>query len=283
MGDFVGGTLKYLRKHPLPRVTIAGGVAKMTKLAQGLLDLHSKRGTVDLLALATLAQDAGAPSVLRQRILAANTAAEAFAQAVQENLPLGDLVARAGWRTAARVIESTDIALEVGVFDRDGKLVGRNPFAPVHDALSSPKPAAIGRIVERALPEIIRRQARPTRMIAVRSIGSLASCAPMVGKRTAHDQLIRPRRARHHGDGTVFSVDRDQLADDPIDGLNCEVKHERRAGRGECVCSRSAGGMCEARPGTPRQNDALGDLRDGQLAAERAAAAANAGTPGVKV
>ena len=47
MGDFVGGMLKYLRTHPVPRVTIAGGVGKMTKLAQGLLDLHSKRGAVD--------------------------------------------------------------------------------------------------------------------------------------------------------------------------------------------------------------------------------------------
>src|ERR1700720_860880 len=44
MGDFVGGMLKYLRRHPVARVTIAGGVGKMTKLAQGLLDLHSKRG-----------------------------------------------------------------------------------------------------------------------------------------------------------------------------------------------------------------------------------------------
>ncbi|HET9019900.1 MAG TPA: cobalt-precorrin-5B (C(1))-methyltransferase, partial [Acetobacteraceae bacterium] len=33
MGDFVGGMLKHLRTHPVPRVTIAGGVAKMTKLA----------------------------------------------------------------------------------------------------------------------------------------------------------------------------------------------------------------------------------------------------------
>ena len=52
MGDFVGGMLKYLRAHPVPRVTIAGGVAKMTKLAQGLTDLHSKRGAVDLARLA---------------------------------------------------------------------------------------------------------------------------------------------------------------------------------------------------------------------------------------
>ena len=52
MGDFAGGFLKYLRRHPVPRVTIAGGFAKMTKLGQGMLDLHSKRGSVDLVWLA---------------------------------------------------------------------------------------------------------------------------------------------------------------------------------------------------------------------------------------
>ena len=35
MGDFVGGMLKYLRRHPVPRVTVAGGMAKMTKLGRG--------------------------------------------------------------------------------------------------------------------------------------------------------------------------------------------------------------------------------------------------------
>ena len=138
MGDFAGGTLKYLRRHPVPRVTIAGGVAKMTKLAQGLLDLHSKRGAVDLTALAALAHDAGASSALRERILTANTAAEAFEHARRENVPLADLVAQAAWRTAARVLEGADIALEVALFDRDGALLGRTPSALAHGA-SSPR------------------------------------------------------------------------------------------------------------------------------------------------
>ncbi|MEL6872772.1 MAG: cobalt-precorrin-5B (C(1))-methyltransferase, partial [Pseudomonadota bacterium] len=43
MGDFAGGLLKYLKRHPLPRLTIAGGFGKLTKLAQGALDLHSSR------------------------------------------------------------------------------------------------------------------------------------------------------------------------------------------------------------------------------------------------
>ncbi|MCH7487947.1 MAG: cobalt-precorrin-5B (C(1))-methyltransferase, partial [Proteobacteria bacterium] len=43
MGDFVGGLLKYLRRHPVPRLTLGGGFAKISKLAMGHLDLHSGR------------------------------------------------------------------------------------------------------------------------------------------------------------------------------------------------------------------------------------------------
>jgi cobalt-precorrin-5B (C1)-methyltransferase len=139
MGDFVGGMLKYLRGHPIPRVTIAGGVAKMTKLAQGLLDLHSKRGAVDLPALAALASAAGGSPVLAARIAGANTTAQAFAEAGADGIALGDTVAAAAWETAAGVVADTDIAIEIILFDRDGRLVGRAPFRPVHEAAPSRK------------------------------------------------------------------------------------------------------------------------------------------------
>jgi cobalt-precorrin-5B (C1)-methyltransferase len=60
MGDFAGGLLKYLRAHPVPRLTIAGGFAKLTKLAQGALDLHSGRSQVDMTWLAARAGTLGA-------------------------------------------------------------------------------------------------------------------------------------------------------------------------------------------------------------------------------
>ncbi|BAQ15865.1 cobalt-precorrin-5B (C(1))-methyltransferase [Methyloceanibacter caenitepidi] len=129
MGDFVGGTLKYVKLHPVPRVTIAGGVAKMTKLAQGLLDLHSKRGSVDLEALASFARAAGGSADLSARIEAANTAAEAFGLAAADHVPLGDEVARAAQGTALKVVTGKPVAVEVVVFDRQGQLVGRAPFA----------------------------------------------------------------------------------------------------------------------------------------------------------
>jgi cobalt-precorrin-5B (C1)-methyltransferase len=133
MGDFVGGMLKYVRTHPVPKVTLAGGVGKMTKLAQGLLDLHSKRGAVDLAILAALARAAGGSVALQERILASNMAAEAFAHAAAEGVALGDEVARAAQQTAARVVAGRGIEIEIVVFDRDGRLVGHVPFGGTHD------------------------------------------------------------------------------------------------------------------------------------------------------
>jgi len=134
MGDFIGGTLKYVKSHPVPRVTIAGGVGKMTKLAQGLLDLHSKRGSVDLAGLAKLAESAGGSPALAKAILASNTAAEAFGHAQAEGIALGDAVARAAQQTAADVVAGKPIEIEIAVFDRDGRLVGHAPFRAAHTA-----------------------------------------------------------------------------------------------------------------------------------------------------
>lgn len=136
MGDFVGGMLKYLRAHPVPRVSIAGGVAKITKLAQGRLDLHSKRGEADLAALAGLAGQHGASEMSQAKIATANTVAEAFAYA---DLPLGDVVARNAWQVAAQVLRPTSIELEIVLFDRGGVLVGCAGMARVGEDHSAPR------------------------------------------------------------------------------------------------------------------------------------------------
>jgi cobalt-precorrin-5B (C1)-methyltransferase len=128
MGDFVGGLLKYLRRHPVPRLTIAGGVAKMTKLAQGFTDLHSKRSAVDLQQLAELARAQGGSEQLRTAIASANTAAQAFALAQAEHVALGDAAARTAQHTAMELVEGRPIAIEVVLFDREQNLVGRAPF-----------------------------------------------------------------------------------------------------------------------------------------------------------
>ncbi len=133
MGDFVGGMLKYVKAHPVRQVSIAGGVAKMTKLAQGRLDLHSKRGEVDFGALAALAGDAGFSEALVGEIARANTAALAFDLAAAEGAGLGDIVAARAWETAAAALRGAGerIELEILLFDRAGAMAGRKGFAAV--------------------------------------------------------------------------------------------------------------------------------------------------------
>jgi cobalt-precorrin-5B (C1)-methyltransferase len=78
--------------------------------------------------LAKFADAAGGTSTLRDRIVAANTTAQAFVLAQAEGIALGDGVAREAQQTAARVVACRDIAIEIAVFNRDGELVGRAPF-----------------------------------------------------------------------------------------------------------------------------------------------------------
>jgi cobalt-precorrin-5B (C1)-methyltransferase len=125
MGDFVGGMLKYLNTHPVARIAIAGGMAKMTKLAQGLLDLHSKRGSVDLDFLAGFA-----PEDVAAEIRAGNSAKHAFEIAEGAGVDLAVGVADAAWRTAAKALR-VECELDVIVFDRDGVLLARTGFRKV--------------------------------------------------------------------------------------------------------------------------------------------------------
>lgn len=123
MGDFAGGLLKYLRRHPAPRLTIVGGVAKLTKLAQGHLDLHSKRSSVDMKKLADAARKHGGTKNLADAIHGANTAMEAFELCRQANVPLADVIARQARETAmASLAGDTDVGIIV--YNRAGERVG---------------------------------------------------------------------------------------------------------------------------------------------------------------
>jgi cobalt-precorrin-5B (C1)-methyltransferase len=129
MGDFAGGLLKYLRRHPLPRLTIAGGFGKLCKLAAGQLDLHSGRSQVDFDLLAETLAGLGAAPALVAEARTANTAKQVLDLASAAGLPLADAVA-ARARDAALGLLAGETAVEVIVFDRAGNLAGRAPGWP---------------------------------------------------------------------------------------------------------------------------------------------------------
>ncbi|WP_301124508.1 cobalt-precorrin-5B (C(1))-methyltransferase [Streptomyces cacaoi] len=126
MGDFAGAVLKYIRRHPVDRLTICGGFAKLSKLAAGHLDLHSKRSQVDKGFLASLAQRGGADTQLAEDIAAANTGLAALQLCAAAGVPLGDLVATAARDEALAVLRGAPVRVDVVCIDRAGTVVGRS-------------------------------------------------------------------------------------------------------------------------------------------------------------
>jgi cobalt-precorrin-5B (C1)-methyltransferase len=117
MGDFAGGLLKYLRDHPVARVTIGGGFGKMVKLAQGALDLHSGRSQVDLDWLAGIA-----PELPREKVLAANTALQVLE--MTEAPGLANRVAGLALGHVRHVLRDAPIVPEVMIISRQGAIIG---------------------------------------------------------------------------------------------------------------------------------------------------------------
>lgn len=123
MGDFAGGVLKYLRKHPISHLTIAGGFAKMAKLAQGALDLHSGRSQVDMNWLADQVQEANENDDLRPQILAANTAMEVLEICRNADIDIAMTIATKAQRTAITTLRDAPVSVDVLVVDRKGKVL----------------------------------------------------------------------------------------------------------------------------------------------------------------
>ncbi len=123
MGDFVGGVLKYLRRHPVPRLTLAGGIAKMAKLAEGHLDLHSARSRIGNAELARRLARIGAPEAV---VAAGDEAASIGATMAALDAPLAQAFAAsiaADARGVALERLRAGIVVDVAIFDRAGTLL----------------------------------------------------------------------------------------------------------------------------------------------------------------
>ncbi|WP_339690714.1 cobalt-precorrin-5B (C(1))-methyltransferase [Celeribacter baekdonensis] len=114
MGDFAGGMLKYLAKHPVPRVTIGGGIGKIAKLAQGEMDLHSKRAQVDFGFWASEMND---PDLAQS-----NTALEMYERCGAD---FARLVAQKALAAVDARFGGGVTAFDIVVIDRKGEIIGQ--------------------------------------------------------------------------------------------------------------------------------------------------------------
>ncbi|MBL8251959.1 MAG: cobalt-precorrin-5B (C(1))-methyltransferase [Candidatus Competibacter sp.] len=128
MGDFVGAVLKHLKRAPIPRLSLAGGFGKISKLAAGHLDLHSRSSSVDLPLLAAEAAALGGGEELQAKMREANTSQGALALALAAGLPLADRICALA-QARARAILPPEVRVEIWATDRQGRPVGHVGFA----------------------------------------------------------------------------------------------------------------------------------------------------------
>lgn len=114
MGDFAGGLLKYLRRHPVPRFTLGGGFGKLAKFAQGAQDLHSGRSQVDM---GRLAEWAGMPAVASEPT--------AMAALTRGGPALAARVAAEALDRLNDILTGTGIVADVVIVDRAGAVAAR--------------------------------------------------------------------------------------------------------------------------------------------------------------
>ncbi len=76
MGDFVGFTLKHIARQQIPQVSLVGMMGKFSKVAQGVMMVHSKSAPISFKFLAEIAKKAGEKEEVVAEILTANTASQ---------------------------------------------------------------------------------------------------------------------------------------------------------------------------------------------------------------
>jgi cobalt-precorrin-5B (C1)-methyltransferase len=125
MGDFVGFSLKECKRQGIRKVSLVGMMGKFSKVAQGIMMVHSKSAPVDFHFLASVAREAGADDSLLEEIENANTASQVGDMMTVQELPLFfsrlcDYCCLSGWKETGR-----DIEIETSLYTLKGDLLGK--------------------------------------------------------------------------------------------------------------------------------------------------------------
>lgn len=125
VGNFIGFMLEECAKKGVKKVLLFGHLSKLTKVAAGFFNTHSKVADARIETIVAHASASGADKNIVGRLLDANTAEHAM-EILRENdlLKVFDSIAReAGKRSMEYVENSMDIG--VGLVSLKGELVGR--------------------------------------------------------------------------------------------------------------------------------------------------------------
>lgn len=125
MGDFVGFSLKQCKKQGAKKVSMVGMMGKFSKVAQGVMMVHSKSAPIDFGFLAKVAEQAGAHEELVSDIKGANTASQ-----------VGDMMSESGYHQFFDLLCSScceealkevngDLEVDTTIYTLKGDLLGK--------------------------------------------------------------------------------------------------------------------------------------------------------------
>ncbi|MGG4493614.1 cobalt-precorrin-5B (C(1))-methyltransferase [Brevibacillus reuszeri] len=123
MGDFVGFSLTQCKRKQMKKVTLVGMMGKFSKVAQGVMMVHSKSAPVDFGFLAQMARDAGASQETIDEILGANTASQ-VGDLMADTPAFFEIMCENCCRAALKEVGG-GIAVETIIITMKGSLLGR--------------------------------------------------------------------------------------------------------------------------------------------------------------
>ncbi|MFT6389051.1 MAG: cobalt-precorrin-5B (C1)-methyltransferase [Cellvibrionaceae bacterium] len=163
MGDFAGAVLKHLKKlaveklseKPLAatnmplatnknslatknkplgikKLSICGGFGKISKLAQGHMDLNSRASSIDFDYLVSVAKSLGATDALCKKIQGSNTSIEALKHCQDKKIDLALALCQRALTVAQNIVPD-EIDVEVMAIDRHGKFVASTSASVMRD------------------------------------------------------------------------------------------------------------------------------------------------------
>lgn len=125
MGDFVGFSLKQCKSQGIKKVSLVGMMGKFSKVAQGVMMVHSKSAPVDFGFLAEIAKSVGADEDLIEEIQNANTASQVgdMMSEMNNNEFFNKLCQFCCYSSLNKV--KGGIEMETAIYSLKGKLLGR--------------------------------------------------------------------------------------------------------------------------------------------------------------
>lgn len=125
MGDFVGFSLKQCKKQGIKKVSLVGMMGKFSKVAQGVMMVHSKSAPVDFGFLAEVAQESGVEEGFLEEIKQANTASQVGDMMLEQGNDLFfQRLCEACCHAALKEVKG-GFTIETAIFTMKGHLLGR--------------------------------------------------------------------------------------------------------------------------------------------------------------